>query len=196
MQGDPRVDAYIDKSAGFAVPILNHFRALVGATVPDASETIKWGVPHFTLEGKILAGMAAHKAHASLIVEGSGERRGMMGDGMGNFGRITCREGMPSDDSLVALLQAKAESIRAGDAAPRPKRAPRPELPMPEDFARALAACPAAEAALAGFAPSHRRDYIEWITEAKRPETRDKRIAQAVAELAEGKKLYWKYDEC
>ena len=49
---------------------------------------------------------------------------------------------------------------------------------------------------LDAFAPSHRREYVEWITEAKRPETRDKRIAQAIEMLTQGKKRNWKYENC
>lgn len=194
MQSDPRIDAFIESCADFARPILCHFRQLVGATVPDAVETIKWGMPHFTLDGKILAGMAAHKAHASLMVEGSGDRRGKMGDGMGNFGRITHRDEMPSDESLITLLRTKAEAIRSGEKTPRVKPAPKPELPIPTDFAQALAGNLPAKATLEGFAPSHRREYVEWISEAKRPDTRARRIEQAIAQLAEGKKRYWKYD--
>ena len=72
----------------------------------------------------------------------------------------------------------------------------KPELPIPPEFAAALSANPAARAALEGFSPSHRREYVEWISEAKRPETRDKRIAQAIEWLADGKKRNWKYENC
>jgi uncharacterized protein YdeI (YjbR/CyaY-like superfamily) len=47
-----------------------------------------------------------------------------------------------------------------------------------------------------GFAPSHRRDYLEWIVEAKQAATRAKRIEQAVEWMAQGKKRHWKYEKC
>lgn len=194
MTVDPRIDAFIAKAAPFAQPILKHFREVVHAAESEAVETLKWGMPHFTLNGKILAGMAAFKAHASLIVEGAGERRGMDGGGMGNYGKLGSVEEMPADAELIVQIKAAASRIREGGRASRPKAAPKPEIPMQDDLAAALS--PAARAVFDGFAPSHRREYLEWIVEAKRPETRAKRVAQAAEWLAEGKKRNWKYENC
>ncbi len=44
---DPRVDAYIARSAAFAQPVLLHLRATVHAACPGVQETIKWGMPFF-----------------------------------------------------------------------------------------------------------------------------------------------------
>lgn len=192
---DERIDSFIAKSAPFAQPILNHFRSLVHAAEPEAVETIKWGMPHFTLNGKILAGMAAFKAHAALIVEGAGERLGMDGGGMGHYGKLRSREDMPADQKLLELITAQAAKIRSGVKPPKaPAKTAKAEIAMPDDFAAALT--PAARAFLDGLAPSHRRDYLDWIVEAKRPETRAKRIAQAAEWLSEGKKRHWKYQDC
>jgi hypothetical protein len=196
MTTDPRIDAFIAKAAPFAQPILTHFRALVHAAEPAAVETIKWGMPHFTLDGKILAGMAAFKAHAALIVEGAGERRGMEGGGMGHYGKLRSREEMPDDAELDALLKASAAKIRSGAKSPRPAAKPKPEIAMPDDFAAALAAMQGARGRFDGFTPAQRREYLEWIVEAKRPETRAKRVAQACEWIAEGKTRNWKYQNC
>lgn len=195
MARDPKVDDYIASAASFAQPILTHLRALVHATVPDLDEALKWGMPHFIHKGKNLAGMAAFKAHASFTIHGDGRQ----GDAMGQFGKITRLEDLPGDNVLKDRLVAAKERIDQAGTALKPKaapRAPKPELPIPPEFASALAGNPTAKAALEGFAPSHRREYVEWIVEAKRPETRDKRIAQAIAQLAEGKKRNWKYEGC
>ncbi len=195
MARDPKVDDYIASAASFAQPILTHLRALVHATVPDLDEALKWGMPHFIHKGKNLAGMAAFKAHASFTIHGDGRQ----GDAMGQFGKITRLEDLPGDNVLKDRLVAAKERIDQAGTALKPKaapRAPKPELPIPPEFASALAGNPTAKAALEGFAPSHRREYVEWIAEAKRPETRDKRIAQAIAQLAEGKKRNWKYEGC
>lgn len=194
MASDPRVDAFIAKAAPFAQPILTHFRALVHQAEPAAVETIKWGMPHFTLDGRILAGMAAFKAHAALIVEGAGERHGMGGGGMGHYGKIRSMDEMPDDTELLALLQAYAAKLRSGEKKLKVARPAKPETPMQDDLAAALS--PAGRAALDAMAPSHRREYLEWIVEAKRPETRAKRVAQAAEWLAEGKKRNWKYENC
>lgn len=192
MARDPRIDDYIAKAAPFAPPILNRLRALVHATFPDAQETIKWGMPHFMVGGKNLAGMAAFKAHCAFVIHGQGRQ----GDAMGQYGKIAGLADLPDDAALADKLKAARadmESVVKKRAAPRQ---PKAELPIPAEFQAALDANTAARAALDGFAPSHRREYVQWIAEAKRPETRDKRIAQAIKWLAEGKKRNWKYEGC
>lgn len=196
MSTDPRIDAKIAEAAPFAQPILSHLRALVHATFPDVEETIKWGMPHFMVAGKNLAGMAAFKAHCAFVIHGDGRQ----GDAMGQFGKIAALSDLPSDDVLAEkLLEARGRIENEGTALKKKAgsaRQAKPELPVPPEFAAALAANPAAKSAFDSFAPSHRREYIEWINEAKREETRDKRIAQAIEWLAEGKKRNWKYEDC
>jgi uncharacterized protein YdeI (YjbR/CyaY-like superfamily) len=197
MTTDPRIDAYIDKAAEFAKPILRHIRAVVREALPEAAETVKWSVPHWTHAGKNVAGMAAFKAHCAMMIHGEGRQGEGAKEGMGGFGKIASIADLPPREDLVAKLRAAARRIEtAGSAAPKTRKPPKAEIPMPDDFAAALAANPAAKATLEGFAPSHRREYLEWITEAKREETRSKRIAQALEWLAEGKKRNWKYETC
>jgi uncharacterized protein YdeI (YjbR/CyaY-like superfamily) len=193
MTRDPRVDEYIAKAAPFAQPILAHARTLVHRALPGAEETIKWGMPHFTLGGKNVVGLAAFKAHAAVVIHhegpsGAGEGKG----GMGTLGKLTSLADLPDDTALIARFQAGASALGTS----RPKPAPKPELPVPPAFAAALDVAPAARATFDAFAPSHRREYVEWIAEAKREETRNKRIAQAVEWLGEGRKRNWKYEKC
>ena len=194
MSKDPRIDAFIAKAAPFAQPILSHFRALVHRAEPEAVETIKWGMPHFTLDGKILAGMAAFKAHAALIVEGAGERHGMERGGMGHYGKIHSMAEMPADAVLLDLLSNYAAKLRSGEKKAKVAKPTKAEIAMQDDFAAALA--PAARTQFDVFPPGARREYLEWIVEAKRPETRAKRIAQAAEWVAEGKRRNWKYEGC
>ncbi len=194
MTTDTRIDDFIAKSGDFAKPMLTHFRALVRATEPEAVETIKWGMPHFTINGKILAGMGAFKAHCAIIIEDAGERHGMEGGGMGHFGKIKSEAEMPEDAELVELIQARAARIRTGLKSPTKSRPVREQVAMPDDLAAALR--PEALAFLERLTAGHRREYFDWITEAKRPETRAKRIAEAAQLLADGKKRYWKYEDC
>ena len=195
MPTDPRIDAYIAKAPPFAQPILIHLRALVHATISDAGETIKWGMPCLTYQGKNLAGMAAFKAHASFGVHGDGRAI----EGMGQYGKIHSMADMPSDTVIAKGLRAAKDRIDTTGTAlkigSKPKVA-KPEIPMPDEFAAELAKAQGARERFDGWAPSHRREYLEWITEAKRPETRAKRIAQAGTWIAEGKKRNWKYEDC
>jgi len=188
---DERVDAFIAAAQPFARPVLEHFRGLAHATVPGLGETIKWGMPHFTLDGKNVCGMAAFKAHCSIIVEGAGARGG---EGLGHFGKITSCDDLPTDAVLRDLIEARVARIRSGGKGAARKRATKPEIALPEDFAGALAGAP--RAIFDAFSPAQRREYLEWIVAAKRPETRARRIAEAAGWIAEGKKRNWKYEKC
>jgi uncharacterized protein YdeI (YjbR/CyaY-like superfamily) len=192
---DPKVDAYIAKAAPFAQPILTHLRRAIHAAVPGLDEAIKWGMPHFLYKGKNLAGISAFKAHCAFVIHGDGRQ----GDAMGQYGKIAGLVDLPGDNEIKCKLLAAKERIDLAGTALKPKaapRAPKPELPIPPEFAAAVEANPQAKAALEAFAPSHRREYLEWIGEAKRPETQAKRIAQAIEWLTEGKKRNWKYENC
>ena len=194
MPKDPRIDAYIAKAAPFAQPILGHVRALIHATVPGLDETIKWSMPHFVYQGKNLAGFAAFKAHTAVMIHGDGRQ----GDAMGQFGKIAKLSDLPDDTDLAAkLLDAKARIETEGTAL-KPKGTPKAskaEIAMPGDFAKALDEA-SARVNFEAFSPSCRREYLEWVTEAKREATRTKRIAEATAWIAEGKKRNWKYETC
>ena len=202
MKRDPRIDQKIAQAAPFARPILEHFRQLIHRTVPTAEEAIKWGMPHFTYNGKNIAGMAAFKAHCAVMIHGEG-RQGegaKESGGMGSFGKIASLDDLPPENELAAKLrEAQARIDQAGTARKKPAaaepKAPR-SIPMQEDLSAALAAAPAAAQFWDRLAPSHRYEYLEWITGAKREETRAKRLAQTVEWLAEGKRRNWKYENC
>lgn len=197
MEKDPRIDAYIARAAPFAQPILTHLRNLVHTAVPGTEEAIKWGMPHFLFKGKIMAAMAAFKAHCAFMVHGD-DRGWSEKEGMGTVGKLASLADLPPDDALAAQLVEAATRIGiTGSAVPkRAKVAAKADIPVPEDFAAALRGNPAAQAVMDGFSPSARRDYLEWITSAKQAATRERRIAQAVEWIAEGKKRHWKYEKC
>ena len=195
---DPRIDAYIARQADFARPILEHIRRLVRKAVPEAEETIKWGMPHFTVGGRILGAMGGFKAHATLVLRRAEEvlgEEGVKPGAMGQFGRLGSIADLPPEEELKAILRCAA-AASAEAPAQRPKKAPKPELPAPDDLLAALSANPAARATFDGFPPSSRREYVGWVLEAKRPETRAKRVAQAAEWMAEGKRRNWKYEGC
>ena len=191
---DPRIDAYIDKAGDFAKPILRHIRELVHKTIPGAEEAIKWGMPHFTHNGKNIAGMAAFKAHCAVMVHGDGRQE--QRDGMGSYGKLNSLRDLPNDSELAAkLIEARERIDSAGSALKRaPKPRPKGEFPVPQDFAAALRENAAARATFEGFPPSQRREYLDWITEAKQDATRAKRLATSIEWLAEGKRRNWKYE--
>ena len=198
---DPRIDAYIEKSADFAQPILRHIRDVVHAACPDVEETMKWSFPHFMYKG-MLCGMSAFKQHAAfgfwkgkLIVDDAGNS---VEDAMGQFGRITRIADLPPKKTLSAYVKKAMAFNDAGVKSPtRVKSAkPKPEATVPDDLAAALKKNAKARKTFAAFSPSARREYIEWITEAKRETTRVQRLATTLEWLAEGKQRNWKYMDC
>lgn len=199
---DPRIDTYIASSADFARPILSHLRELVHAACPDVEETIKWGFPHFMYEG-MLCSMAAFKQHCAfnfwkgaLVLGASNCANGGSGErAMGQFGRITAVSDLPSKKVLTGYIKEAMRLNAAGVASParsKPKKA-KQALRVPEDLAQALSKNRKARTTFETFPPSQKREYIEWITEAKRDETRERRLETAIEWMAEGKTRNWKY---
>ena len=193
---DPRIDAYIAKSADFAQPILKHLRKVVHAGCPDVTETLKWSMPHFDYKG-VMCGMAAFKEHCSF---GFWKESLIFGNttaeksGMGSFGCIKSLKDLPSEKTLIGYVKKAAALNEAGIKAPgrtQPKK--REPIAIPDDFGAALKKNAKARKNFDAFAPSKRREYLEWITEAKRAETRKQRLAHSIQLLAEGKPLHWKY---
>lgn len=196
---DPRIDAYIASAAPFARPILERFREAVHAGAPDASETMKWSFPHFVGK-KILCSMAAFQAHCAI-----GFRLGEQvvgdaakpGEAMGHLGKIASLADLPPKKTLVAWVKAAAALDEAGTAPARKKpAAPKAPANVPDDLAKGLSKNAKARAFFESLPPGAKREYVEWIVEAKRDETRASRLATTLEWLAEGKRKNWKYEKC
>ncbi|GAA0312009.1 hypothetical protein GCM10009087_22670 [Sphingomonas oligophenolica] len=196
MPSDPRIDAYIERQADFAKPILKHIRERVHAACPEVVETVKWSRPFFEYRGQSLAIMSGFKAHASFgFWRRDALATGLEGEAMGQFGRLTSVDDLPGNAEFDRLVREAMALVDAGDGAIRRKpRVAKPEAAVPEDLAEALARDDAAAATFNAFPPSCRREYCEWVGEAKRPETRTKRVRETIALLREGKRRNWKYE--
>ena len=194
---DPRIDAYIEKSQDFAKPILNHLRELVHSSCPGVEETMKWSFPHFDYKG-ILCNMAAFKNYCvfgfwkvSLL---SDPHKILSPEtAMGHIGHIKSLKDLPSDKILKEYIKEAAKLNEDGVKLP-PRSSTKKEVEVPDYFMKALKKNKNALKTFENFSPSHKREYIEWITEAKREETRDKRIETALEWLADGKGRNWKYE--
>lgn len=196
---DPRIDAYIEKSADFAQPILTHLRKLVHKACPEVKETIKWSMPSFEYKG-ILCGFAAFKQHATF---GFWKQKLMETDAfpaektaMGSFGRIESKKDLPADKVIIGLVHQAMELNEKGIKPAKKKPAAKKELLVPEVLANALKKNKAARETFDNFPYSCKKEYVEWITEAKTDATRDKRLATTLEWLAEGKRRNWKYEKC
>jgi len=195
---EPRIDAYIAKSATFAQPILEHLRTMIHDTCPAVEEGIKWSMPFFSYKGSPLCNMAAFKQHCSF---GFWRHKEVTGDdsaeGMGQFGKLATVEDLPGKKVLAAYMKKAMSLIDDGVKQQRNSKR-KPPLTVPDDLAAALAQKKhaAARKVFESFPPGSQREYVEWITEAKTAATREKRLATTLEWLAEGKRRNWKYEAC
>ena len=200
---DPRVDAYIAKSQEFAKPILEHFRELVHKACPDVEETIKWSFASFDYKGPYCT-MASFKQHcaigfwkAALMKDTKLIANAKSESAMGHLGRITSLKDLPKDKELIAYLKEAAKLNADGVKLPaKPKSKEPKELVVPDYFTKALKKNKKALETFTNFSYSRKKDYVEWITEAKTEKTRNKRMTTAIEWLAEGKSRNWKYEKC
>jgi len=200
---EKKIDAYIAKSADFAKPILLHIRELVHKACPDVEEKVKWGMPHFDYKGGPLCHMAAFKQHAAMgfwkaalmkdavLIENAKSETAM-----GHLGKITSLKGMPADKKITAWIkEAMALNDKGIKLSPKAKTADKKELVIPDYFTKAIAKNKKAKQVFDNFAYSHKKEYLNWIIEAKTDETRNNRMATAIAWIAEGKGRNWKYEK-
>ena len=200
MKTDKRIDAYIEKSADFAKPVMQHLRTLVHKACPDVTETVKWGFPHFEYKG-ILCSMAAFKQHcsfgfwkASLVDDPDGILERVGKTSMGSLGTITSKKDLPADKVIVSYIKAAVKLNDEGINIEKPKPASSPkELVVPVAFTKALNKNKDARKTYEAFSHTNKKEYVDWVNDAKTEATRDKRISTAIEWMAEGKIRHWKY---
>lgn len=196
---DPRIDAYIERSAEFAQPVLIHLRELVHKACPEVTETLKWSMPSFEFKG-ILCGFASFKNHCTFgfwkqsLMETNAFPKNKTA--MGSFGRLTSLKDLPSDKVMIGLIHQAIELNEKGVKVAKKPAALKTELVVPDVLTKALSKDKKAKKTFDNFSYSHRKDYIEWIAEAKTEPTRDKRVATTIECLSEGKGRNWKYEKC
>ena len=197
---DPRIDLYISKSAEFAKPILKHLRELIHTTCPDVQETIKWGFASFNYKGPVCS-MASFKQHcafgfwkASLMKDKTLVKNAKSESAMGHYGKITSLKDLPSDKKIIAhIKEAMMLNEKGIKLPPRKVTTEKKEIVVPVYFLKHLKKSKKAFTTFNNFSPSHKREYVEWITEAKTDETKNRRIATAIEWMSEGKSRNWKY---
>jgi len=191
---DPRIDAYIAKAGEFARPILEELRSRVHATNPAVVETIKWGMPHFTYKDKLYAGMSAIKAHCAFGFWHPLMRPNDRSfEGMGQLGKIASLADLPTRAEFARMARQAKKLTDDGVKAPAKPKAAETRLVVPSALRAALVKSPRARAIFEAFPPSKRREYADWVAEAKTDETRSRRVATSIEWLAQGKSRHWKY---
>lgn len=198
---DKRIDAYIAKAQPFAQPVMRKLRELVHSACPEVTETIKWGMPSFEYKGPMF-GFASFKAHctggfwkAKLLKDPDnllGERKNQGGEAMGNLGRMSSVKDLPPDKAIIDFIR---QHMKLNDEGIKVQKKPavKKELVIPKELTSALSKNKKAKETFENFPPSQKREYAQWIIDAKTDETRNKRLATALEWLAEGKPRMWKY---
>jgi uncharacterized protein YdeI (YjbR/CyaY-like superfamily) len=195
---DPRIDAYIIKSADFALPILQYLRALVHAACPEVEETMKWSFPHFMYKNEILCSMASFKHHCAFgfwkaaLMKDAKIFLANQKEAMGSMGKISSLKDLPADKKIMGWVKEAMKLTDTGAKVIKAKPVVSKELLMPSFFLSALAKNKKARTAFEKFSPSQKKEYTEWLTEAKTIPTREKRLRQAMESIAEGKIRHWK----
>jgi uncharacterized protein YdeI (YjbR/CyaY-like superfamily) len=195
------IDAYIAKSADFAKPILSHLRELVHKTCPDAEEKMKWSFPHFDYQGEMMCSMAAFKQHcvfgfwkATLMKDPILVENAKSEVSMGHLGRITSLKDLPPDKKIIAWIREAMQLNDQGVKLPaKAKSTDKKELTVPGYFLKALGKNKKALQTFEAFSYAHKKEYVEWITEAKTDDTQKKRVSLAIEMMEEGKSRNWKY---
>lgn len=196
---NPKVDAYIDRSADFAKPILTHLRKIIHQTNPRIEETIKWGFPNFEYKG-IVCSMASFKHHCSFsfwkasVMKDPHRILSAIGEtAMGHFGKITSLEDLPANDLLLEYIREAVRLNEEGVKVPKPPQAAARKVEVPQYLSDALKSNAAAKTTFENFSPSNKKEYVEWLEEAKTEATREKRLETAIEWMADGKIKNWKY---
>jgi uncharacterized protein YdeI (YjbR/CyaY-like superfamily) len=195
-----KIDAYINKSADFARPILIHLRKVVHKACPDVQEKIKWGMPHFDYKDNMLCSMASFKQHcafsfwkASLMKDKTLMMNAKSETSMGHLGRITSLKDLPSEKKLISYIKEAMKLNDEGVKLDKKPQAAKTKLNIPKELASALQSNRKAERTFNEFSYSNKKEYVEWIRSAKTVDTRNKRLETAVEWLEEGKVRHWKY---
>lgn len=201
---DSRIDAYIDQSEAFAKPILNHLRELIHKVCPDVQEVVKWSFPHFDYKDGPMCHMASFKKHcafgfwkAALMKDEKLMATAKSEEAMGHLGKITSLKDLPSDKVLTGYIKEAMKLNEAGIKLPSKSKpageAKKEALKTPDYLVQSFKKHQEAKKVFEAFSYSNKKDYIEWLEEAKTEATRNKRLETALEWMAEGKTRHWKY---
>jgi uncharacterized protein YdeI (YjbR/CyaY-like superfamily) len=188
------IDAYILKSPDFSKPVLTHLRELIHKVCPGVEEKIRWGFPNFDYKNQVMITMAGFKQHCVIGFWKSKLIKGLE-ETLGKRKHIKTIKDLPSDKKLSGFIKEAMRLNEEGIKLPaKTKSTEKKELIIPDYFIKALEKNKKTLQSFENFSYSHKKEYVEWITEAKTDETRNKRIATALEWIAGGKGRNWKYE--
>lgn len=197
---NPAIDEYINKSEDFARPILNHLREIIHQACPEVSEVIKWSFPNFEYRGQILCSMASFKKHCSFgfwlgaEMEDPDNILNKVGNtSMGNFGKITSISSLPKDILIIKYIHEAMKLSENGVKKKTSSTTDKKSLIIPEYIIEFIEKHPKAKDVFNNFSYSCKKEYVQWIEEAKQESTKLKRLEKAIIMMEEGKEFNWQY---
>jgi len=201
MKTEKRIDEYIESAEPFARPVLAHLRKLVHECCPDVEEAWKWSFPNFMYNGQILCHMAAFKKHCSFgfwktaFLPDPDNILDTNAKTMGHLGAIRSLKDLPKDSILKKYIRSAMKLNDEGVKLLRkkPTEQQKSMLKIPDYLAAALTRNAMASLVFKEFSYSNKKEYVDWLEEAKTEGTRTKRLEQAIEWIAAGKSRNWKY---
>ncbi|HWB03022.1 MAG TPA: YdeI/OmpD-associated family protein [Verrucomicrobiales bacterium] len=198
MPAEPEtVAAWMEQLSDFARPMIERIYKIIRKAAPQLEEGIRWSSPTFIGRG-LVCSFAAFQKHVTLVFWRGAELNDTTGLLTHGQGRSAMRSAKFTsldqiDDKVIRTWVTAAVALDKDPAKPKPKPQKRPEAAVPKVLAAALSRNPKARGAFDAMPPSHRREYCEWIAEAKQEATVQRRVEKTIEKLSAGEGLHDKY---
>ncbi|GAB2541876.1 DUF1801 domain-containing protein [Rufibacter soli] len=190
-QQEEKIDAFFTNAPAFAKPICEKLRLAIDEADPALKPSWKWGTPVYEKAGaSMVCAISVHKQHVNLtFFQGAQvpDTYGVFTTGLDGKNMRTIRfteVGQVKEEQIVEYVRA-ATLVKPDKSG---KSTERSVIEIPEDLKQALAHAKQLEK-FEQMAYTHRKEYVRWVSEAKRQETRDGRITKTVERITEGKKF-------
>lgn len=196
-EASENITAYIEKATPEFKEVMIALRSVLNNPNFDIKEDWKWGAPNFNNEGMI-CWLAHFRNHVGMnFFKGTlikdkynlfthyREEKGNRQLKFSDINQIIPEQIEYYIEEAIKLNQENIKVVKKEI-----------DTSLPLDLETELNNNPKAKMFFESLAPSYKRDYIEWIEEAKREATRTKRLATTMEWLSEGKKKNWKYENC
>ncbi|MFB9862360.1 DUF1801 domain-containing protein [Rufibacter immobilis] len=190
-QSEEKIEAFFANAPAFAQPICAKIRQAIATADPALKPSWKWNAPVYEKAGAgMVCAIGVFKQHVNLsfmqgvllpdphqLFTSSQDAKAMRS--------VKFTEASQVQEPLLVEYLKAATQLKPGTAA---KSAERNTIDLPDDLKQALTQAGQLEN-FEKMAYTHRKEYVRWVTEAKRAETRTSRLQKTVERISEGKKF-------
>ncbi|MCB0792148.1 MAG: DUF1801 domain-containing protein [Flavobacteriales bacterium] len=196
-----RINSHIAEQDEWKRRLMVRLRQLIHQVDPGIEETWRWNGPHFDRNG-IMLGMSAHKTCVSiwfhkgaLLKDPRRLFEPLEKDEAKGMRVYKLKESDAIDEKAFTELVKQAVKLNEDGVKLSEAKPARKTLVVPPELESVLKKDQHAMTNWEGFSYSKKKDYIEWVTDAKREETRKRRIAQAFQLIRDGLALNERYEK-